>query len=152
MDAVSVPLPDTPEPVPPAPDEVTAGRPWRLMSLTDTRSGYVIMLRPSPPVPGRDDRLYWCGDADRDSFVNWLSYHDPGTDAEVPARVAIYTTRVDAVVAWDGFLADRRSRGLSPPVGFAEVMPLAQITHFVALDGRPTCGAETASAVGERDV
>lgn len=151
MDTTVVPPPGTPEPVPPQPDEAAAGRPWRPMSLTGTRTGYVVVLRPRVRVPGRDDSLYWCGHADWYSFVNWLTYHDPSTDADVPARVAVYRTRVDAVAAWDAFRTDRGRRELPPPVGLAEVVPLARITHRAGPRG-PSIGDETAPARGERDV
>lgn len=124
------------EPVPAAPadgaapvsDDGVAGRPWRPMSRATVRSGYVVVLCPTRT----GDRLYWCGHAGWDSFVNWLFYRDPRTDAEVPAPVSVYTTRMDAMVAWDSFLADRRARRIPPPSDVVRVVSLGQIDEVAA--------------------
>jgi hypothetical protein len=112
-------------------DAIDASRAWRPMSLSHLRSGYVVVLRPTRRVPGRDDSSYWCGHVDWESFVNWLQYRDPLTDELTAAPVAVYTTRTDAAAAWADFLADHRDRYLPCEDRTVEIVPLSLIADLV---------------------
>ncbi|HEY3502706.1 MAG TPA: hypothetical protein VGN37_07995 [Actinocatenispora sp.] len=132
MDSMPAPVGDRTEPAPQLADGGDAGRSWRPMSRSTIRSGYVVVVGPARRTPGTQDHLYWCGHAGWDSFVNWLFYRDPRTDAEVAAPVSVYPTRVDALVAWEGFLADRRTRRIPPPSDAIQVVSLGQIAEVSA--------------------